>query len=194
MNAAECRPEPADAAEVKIVFSGPMGAGKTTAIAAISEVSPVRTEVGNNDRAAFDKDSTTVALDYGQITLGDGTVVRLYGTPGQERFDFMWSILGRGALGVVLLLDASQTEALHQLDRYLEAFADAVRDGALVIGVGRSEQPGALSMHEFSRRVARLDHAVPMFSVDVRRREHVLLLVETLTCLLEATEATEASP
>lgn len=193
MNAAERIPAPDDAAEVKIVFSGPMGAGKTTAIAAISEVSPVRTEVGNNDRAAFDKDSTTVALDYGQITLDDGTVVRLYGTPGQERFDFMWSILGRGALGVVLLLDASQAEALHQLDRYLEAFDDAVRDGALVIGVGRCEQPGALPMHEFARRIARLDHVVPMFSVDVRRREHVLLLIETLTCLLEASDSGEGA-
>lgn len=178
-------------AEVKIVFSGPMGAGKTTAIAAISEIAPVRTEMGNNDRAAFDKDDTTVALDYGQLSLEDGTVVRLYGTPGQERFDFMWSILGKGALGVVLLLDASQPEALHQMDRFLGAFEDAVNDGALVIGVGRTGEPGALPMHEFARRVASLPLSVPLFSVDVRRREHVLLLIETLTCLLEATEIAE---
>ena len=72
----------ADAQELKIVFTGPMGAGKTTAIAAISDTPPVLTDVVNNDHAAFDKDTTTVALDYGQIMLDNGVAVRLYGTPG----------------------------------------------------------------------------------------------------------------
>ena len=98
--------------EIKIVFAGPMGAGKTTAIRSISDTPPVSTEVDNTDRAAYDKESTTVALDYGQLLLDDGTAVRLYGTPGQERFSFMWEILCSGAIGVILLIDGSSANAL----------------------------------------------------------------------------------
>src|SRR5262245_30126910 len=81
--------------ELKIVFAGPMGAGKTTAICAISDVPPVSTEVRNTDQRVCAKEATTVALDFGQLRLEDGTVVMLYGTPGQERFSFMWDILCR---------------------------------------------------------------------------------------------------
>ncbi|HVJ62348.1 MAG TPA: hypothetical protein VM555_06505, partial [Tahibacter sp.] len=83
--------------EFKIVFTGPMGVGKTTAIAAISDEAPVSTDVFNTDREAFDKALTTAGLDYGHIALDDGTAVRLYGTPGQARFRFMWDILGLNA-------------------------------------------------------------------------------------------------
>ena len=73
-----------DHQELKIVFTGPMGAGKTTAIRAISDAPPVSTEVANTDQAACAKEMTTVAMDYGQLLLDDGTSVRLYGTPGQD--------------------------------------------------------------------------------------------------------------
>lgn len=183
------QPEPGELGEVKIVFGGPMGAGKTTAIAAISDIPPVQTDVSNNDRDAFDKATTTVALDYGQVQLEDGTVVRLYGTPGQERFNFMWSILGQGALGVVLLLDASQADAQHHLNTYLDAFEPAVRSNTLVIGVGRSEAPGAQPMHVYLHQLERRKLVLPIFRVDVRRRADVLLLINTLLCQLEASAA-----
>lgn len=179
--------------EIKIVFSGPMGAGKTTAIAAISDIPPVVTEVGNNDREAFDKATTTVALDYGQVQLRDGTVVRLYGTPGQARFSFMWSILGHGALGVILLLDAEQTDALQHLNAYLDAFEPAARGRTLVIGVGRTDQPNALPMHTYLHQLERRKLILPIFRVDVRRRPDVLLLIDTLLCQLEAHTTAEPS-
>ncbi|MCB1552792.1 MAG: ATP/GTP-binding protein [Xanthomonadales bacterium] len=174
-----------DGEEVKIVFTGPMGAGKTTAIAAISDAPPVSTDVFNADRQSADKDTTTAALDFGQIVLDDGLVVRLYGTPGQDRFDFMWRILGRGALGVVLLLDASRVTALTELDAYLDSFADQARSGCLVIGLGRTGSPGAIDAADVLRRL-RVDRlALPVFSVDVRRREDVMLLMEALLSLIE---------
>lgn len=179
--------------EIKIVFTGPMGAGKTTAIAAISDIAPITTETANSDRDKVDKDSTTVALDYGEIALPDGDRVRLYGTPGQARFGFMWEILGEGALGVVLLLDASHPAALEELDVFIAAFDAARRAGTLVIGVGRGDAPGAIAATRFAERIATLGGAVPVFAVDVRRREDVTLLVETLLAQIEANAADPVS-
>ena len=173
-------------AEFKIVFTGPMGAGKTTAIAALSDVAPVRTEVENTDRMTHGKELTTVGLDMGRITLAGGGVVQLYGTPGQARFRFMWDILGRGAAGVVILLDATEAGVLVQFDQFVDAFAPHVAQGAIVVGVGRTGEPGALPSDAFAERLEARGFAFPVLSVDVRRRNDVLLLIETLGCVIEA--------
>jgi signal recognition particle receptor subunit beta len=172
--------------ELKIVFTGPMGAGKTTAIATVSDAPPVSTEVANNDRQAFAKESTTVALDFGQFTLDDGTVVRLYGTPGQERFSFMWEILGRGAMGVILLLDASSSNALEDLEHYTSAFRLISPGQPFVVGVGRIDPHVANPLAAFIERLESIGIFVPVFSVDVRRPEDTQLLVQTVLALLEA--------
>lgn len=172
--------------ELKIVFTGPMGAGKTTAIATVSDCAPVSTEVNNNDRSTFAKDSTTVALDFGQLALGAETVVRLYGTPGQERFSFMWEILGRGAMGVILLIDASSHSALSDLKHYAEVFRRISPQQPLVVGVGRVAAAPEGLLSAFNSTLAACGIAVPVFSVDVRRREDALLLVHTVLALLEA--------
>lgn len=182
-----------DGQEIKIVFTGPMGAGKTTAIAAISDIELVSTETENNDRFGFDKDTTTVALDYGELAIDEGARVRLYGTPGQERFRFMWEILADGALGVVLLLDASHPEVLVQLDNYLAAFPEARASGCLVIGVGRCDAPAAMPLQRIQARMELGGDRLPVFRVDARRREDVILLVETLLSQLESLpQSTEA--
>jgi signal recognition particle receptor subunit beta len=172
--------------EMKIVFTGPMGAGKSTAIRAISDIAPVSTDVENIDRSAFDKETTTVALDFGQIVLDDGRMVRLYGTPGQKRFEFMWQVLGSGALGVILLLDATQVNALAELDTYLDAFDDLARSRLMLVGVGRSEAAGAVTVPSVLQRLRLRGLILPVFSVDVRRREDVLLLIDALLSLIEA--------
>src|SRR5262245_11601705 len=137
--------------ELKIVFAGPMGAGKTTAIRAISDTPPVSTDVSNHDRASHAKESTTVALDYGELTLENGTSVRLYGTPGQGRFSFMWEIVGRGALGVILLLDASSGNALGELTSFVDVFRRTTPDQAFVVGVGRLPEDYGARLDEFSQ-------------------------------------------
>jgi signal recognition particle receptor subunit beta len=172
--------------ELKIVFTGPMGAGKTTAITAISDIPPVSTEVGNNDKESHAKESTTVALDYGQLLLDDGTTVKLYGTPGQQRFAFMWEILCSGAMGVVLLIDGSSENALEDFRTYVEAFHRISPDQPFVIGVGRPAASDSGQFAEFMRILAEHGIVAPVFGVDVRNREDVLLLIETLLCILEA--------
>ncbi len=172
--------------ELKIVFTGPMGAGKTTAIRAISDIPPVSTEVANTDRKSHAKESTTVAMDYGQLELEDGTAVRLYGTPGQERFSFMWEILCSGALGVILLIDGSTATALHDLGSYAEIFHRINPDQPFVIGVGRTAPDDGRELDRYAQTLADRGILAPVFGVDVRNRDDVLLLIETLLCILEA--------
>lgn len=171
--------------ELKIVFSGPMGAGKTTAIAAISDFAPISTEMHNHDQESFAKESTTVALDLGQIGLGDGTVVRLYGTPGQERFSFMWEIVGRGAIGVILLLDGSSPSVLADLRSYAQVFQRIAPDQPFIVGVGRTQPDDDDQIEACTRVLDTLNIPAPIFSVDVRKREDVLLLLDTLLAILE---------
>jgi len=176
------------ASELKIVFTGPMGAGKTTAIAAVSDFPPVSTEMSNNDQGSFAKETTTVALDLGQIGLGDGTVVRLYGTPGQERFSFMWEIIGRGAMGVILLLDGTSPSVLADLRTYTEVFRRIAPEQPFVVGVGRTRPDDPTQVEACMRVLETLRISAPIFSVDVRKRDDVLLLIETLLATLEVSQ------
>jgi small GTP-binding protein len=107
---------------VKIVVTGPFAAGKTTLIRTISEITVLSTERGITDDTRSRKAETTVAMDFGRITIDRDLVLYLFGTPGQERFDFMWEILGEGMLGYVLLVDASRPETYDEARSILAAF------------------------------------------------------------------------
>ena len=129
-----------------ILVAGPMGVGKTTAIGALSEIPVIRTEAVNSDLLRNNKATTTVALDYGEITLDDGDKVRLYGVPGQERFEFMWRILQKRALGMMLLVDHSAPQPELELSRFLDAFPDLCRREAVVIGITRADTQGRVGI------------------------------------------------
>lgn len=178
-------------AELKIVFAGPMGAGKTTAIRALSDIEPVSTEMGNTDLASHSKQLTTVALDYGHLQLDDGQVVKLYGTPGQERFAFMWEILCRGAMGIVLLVDASRADALENFRVFVDAMQRICPNQPIVVGVGRESKPDGSHLAPYQSHLASRGLVAPVFGVDVRERADVLLLVDTMLCVLEARTADE---
>jgi uncharacterized protein len=175
--------------EYKLVFAGSMGAGKTTAIAAISEIPPVRTDVENTDRTTNAKATTTTALDYGEVTLSGGDKLRLYGSPGQVRFEFMWKILSEGALGVVVLVDNSRPDPLADLREYLTAFRDTVAGSRAVVGIGRTETHDVPDLADHDAVARSLGLSPPILSVDVRRREDVLLLLDVLFHQIEASES-----
>ena len=101
--------------QYKIVFAGSMGAGKTEAIRSLSEIPVLATEAFNTDDQSHKKMNTTVGIDYGEVTLEDGNKVGLYGTPGQGRFDFMWGVICKGAIGMILLIDHSIENPLKYL-------------------------------------------------------------------------------
>lgn len=171
--------------EFKILISGTMGAGKTTAIAAISETPPVTTEVKNTD-GEVRKATTTVGLDYGELTLDNGDKLRLFGTPGQTRFAQLWKVLAKGALGLVILVDNSRPEPLRDLSVYLENFAELIRDAACVVGIGRLDTHPAPDLDAYARHLEEHGVVCPLLAVDVRDREQVVMLLDVLLTQLES--------
>jgi uncharacterized protein len=112
---------------VKVVVTGPFAAGKTTLIRTISEITVLSTERGVTDSTRKRKAETTVAMDFGRITIDRDLVLYLFGTPGQDRFDFMWEILGEGMIGYLLLIDADREDSLDQAVGIHEAFRKMAR-------------------------------------------------------------------
>jgi small GTP-binding protein len=111
------------ASAFKVVVAGPVGVGKTTFINAISEIQTVSTEAAISDGSDLgDKHTTTVGIDFGQVSLRDGLELYLFGTPGQERFSFMWDIVSEGMLGVILLVDCSRPDTHEASKALLEHF------------------------------------------------------------------------
>ena len=179
-------------AEHKIVFTGPVGAGKTTAIASISDIPPVRTEARSHDMRRAPKEATTVAMDYGLLRLGGGEKVHLYGTPGQARFDFMWDILAEGAIGLVLLVNNDARHALRALDRFLEAFAPLLRETRLALGVTRMDIAADPTLADYNHRLQVHGLRAPVLEVDARRRSDVVVLLQAL--LYEIDPGLEGAP
>lgn len=171
--------------EIKLIITGTPGAGKTTAIAAISETPPVRTDQATTDDLADLKEETTVAMDFGDLTLEDGQKVFLYGTPGQRRFEFMWKILVQGGLGLILLVDCSRDDPLADMDMYLENFADFIEETGVVIGLTRRDECESPDLDDFYERLDRWGTVFPILEVDVRKREDVSMMINALISTIE---------
>lgn len=170
----------------KIIFTGPVGAGKTTAISAVSDIPVIMTDEVASDMTRGRKKSTTVAMDYGVMDLGSGERVHLYGTPGQERFNFMWDILTEGGLGLILMIDNTRKDPLRDLHFFLKAFKNFINRTAVVIGVTRMDinnKPGLDAYHQ--ELAANHSSQLPLFEVDARRHTDVSMLVQTLLYSLD---------
>ncbi|MBC5767810.1 GTP-binding protein [Ramlibacter albus] len=170
--------------EYKILFTGTMGAGKTTAIGQVTEIPPVITDVANSD-PSLAKARTTVGLDFGVLSLDSGDRIRLFGTPGQARFDFLWKILARNALGLVILADNSRPQPLEDLKVYLEGFAQEIAEVPCVIGVTRCDITQSPTCDDYADTAASMGVLVPVIPVDVRQRDDVLLLIDSLLAQIE---------
>lgn len=169
---------------IKIVVTGPVGAGKTTAIAAVSDIEPVTTDEAATDETAAKKPHTTVALDFGLVHLDDGAEVHLYGTPGQERFDFMWELLVDGALGVVTLVDGTMPDAAGQLAAFVDAF-DAYGRRPVAVGVTHTDLVPGFDLEPLHRTLEDRGIAAPVLSIDPRDPADVGLLIEALVSIID---------
>jgi len=160
-----------NAQAVKIVVTGPFAAGKTTLIRTISEITVLSTEKDITDETKSRKSETTVAMDFGRITIDHDLILYLFGTPGQDRFDFMWEILGEGMLGYVVLLDANRPDSLDEAVGILAAFRKMAKV-PFVVALNRADNVDP-DVEERVRAALELDSAVPVVACDATDRASV---------------------
>jgi small GTP-binding protein len=162
----------------KIVVTGPFAAGKTTLIRTISEITVLSTERGISDETSARKRETTVAMDFGRIGIDSDLVLYLFGTPGQDRFEFMWEVLGEGMLGYVLVVDGDREESPQEARSILDAFRKMAKV-PFVVAVNRADGFGPVD-EERLRSVLELEADVPVLPVDATDKASVKDVLLTL--------------
>jgi len=164
----------------KIIFTGPVGSGKSTAIAAICKNESVRTDAVATDETVIRKKLTTVAMDYGVLKLDSGDQIHLYGTPGQERFSFMWEILTEGGAGLVLLVDNKRPDPTGDLEYFLDVFKDFIKETAVVIGITRFDECSTPTIQDHQDWLNKKNFDIPVLQTDGRVSKDIFKLIETL--------------
>ena len=172
---------------VKMVVTGPFSSGKTQFIQTVSEIDVVATERKISSESERIKETTTVAMDFGRITVDDDLVLYLFGTPGQKRFDFMWEILSEGMLGFVVMVDSSRPETFREARRILETFR-AYAPTPYVVTANKQDLEDAWDIDDI-RIALRLSENVKLLPCTAVDRETVkTVLLELLYSILEELE------
>lgn len=164
---------------IKIVVTGAYSAGKTSFIRAISEIDPLTTEYAVTDaEERLQKSETTVALDFGTIAINEDATLYLFGTPGQERFDFMWDTLAEGCIGYLIMVDSCRPAHLNETVRLMERFAQ-ITDVPFIVAANKQDDPAALPL-SYVRRRLQLSVDVPLVPCVANDRENVKNVLLTL--------------
>ncbi len=169
----------------KLLFIGPVGAGKTSAIRSIcDEHHNIETEAKASDMTGLRKATTTVAMDYGCLTLNESEAVQLYGTPGQARFKFMWDLLANNlaadCAGIVFLVDNTRNYPMRDLKYYAQEFADLIARKPVILGVTRSDLRANPTIEDYQDTLEELGIDAQIRFIDARYGQQVLSLVEEL--------------
>lgn len=155
---------------LKILITGAYNAGKTEFIRSISEIDPVSTEKRISSYSGEGKQETTVAMDFGRITIDEDLVLYLFGTPGQEQFDFMWELLSEGILGYIVLVDSLDVERFAQTKKILEFFKSV--EVPFVVAATKQDMKGAVELPEIRRRL-NLSDGVQLLTCVALEKENV---------------------
>jgi small GTP-binding protein len=169
---------------VKIVVTGPFNSGKTELIRSVSEIDVVSTEKKVSSEREMVKESTTVAMDFGRITVDDDLVLFLFGTPGQKRFDFMWEILSEGMLGFIVMIDSTRPETFKEARSILETF-HAYAPTPYLVAANKQDLPDAWDIEDI-RLALRLDKNIKILPCIAKKKSSVkTVLLELLYSILE---------
>ncbi|MCS6907559.1 MAG: ATP/GTP-binding protein [Anaerolineales bacterium] len=172
---------------VKMVVTGPFNAGKTQFIKTVSEIDVVSTERKITRESERVKETTTVAMDFGRITVDEDVVLYLFGTPGQRRFDFMWEILSEGMLGFIVMVDSCRPETFREARSILETFR-AYAPTPYVVAANKQDLKEAWSLEDM-RIALRLNSTVKLLPCVATDKESVkTVLLELLYLVLEEME------
>ena len=173
---------------VKMVITGAVNSGKSEFIHTISEIEVVSTERRATDEETRRlKKETTVAMDFGRITIAEDIVLHLFGTPGQKRFDFMWEILSEGMLGLVVLVDSTRPETFRETLRIIDFF-NSYRPIPYVVAANKQDMEDAWKPDEV-RHALRLPREVKVLPLMARDHEQVKnVLLELLYTILAMAE------
>ncbi len=172
----------------KVVVTGPFDAGKTTLIQTISDTTVLSTERDVTEHDGEHSGRTTVAMDFGRIGIDEDLSLFLFGTPGQDRFEFMWDILAEGMLGYLLVVDASRSSCLPEARRARRHF-ETLADVPSVVVVNKVTRDEERAIQEI-RSALELPEDVPVLAADVRERADVKrVLITFLQVVLKRLEA-----
>ena len=173
---------------VKMVVTGPFSAGKTEFIRSVSEIDVVSTERKISSEAEKIKNTTTVAMDFGRITVDEDLVLYLFGTPGQKRFDFMWEILSEGMLGFVVMVDSTRPETFREARSILQTFR-AYAPTPYIVAANKQDRSEAWDL-EGMRIALRLDPNVKLLPCVAFEKDSVkAVLLELLYGILAEVDA-----
>ncbi len=176
---------------VKMVVTGPFNAGKTEFINSVSEIEVVSTDRKISSEIERIKETTTVAMDFGRITIDDDLVLYLFGTPGQKRFDFMWEILSEGMLGFIVMIDSTRPETFREARSILETFR-AYAPTPYVVAANKQDCNDAWEIDDL-RIALRLNSKVKLVNCIATDKESVKnVLLKLLYSILEELEAAES--
>jgi uncharacterized protein len=156
---------------VKVVITGPFNAGKTTFIKAVSEITVLSTERQVSATSGEGDGETTVAMDFGRITVSDDVVLYLFGTPGQERFSFMWETLSEGMLGFVLLVDADAPQSYEDARQMISFFTE-MSDVPFIVAANKVMADDEEALRRVRSDLGLTDET-PLLPVDARDRDSV---------------------
>ena len=173
--------------QLKIIFTGSVGAGKTEAISQISEIPVISTDTKYTEGDVLtDKKTTTVAMDYGQINLSPTEKLHLYGTPGQRRFDFMSDVLTKGGLALVIMIKNSVAEPLVDLDYYLTLNEAFLKNNPAIIAITHTDLVAKPSLGEYQQFLAEKNLNYPLINIDARQPSQVIDVLEIVVNCLDA--------